>query len=249
MRLVWLSANILGYKLLKETLKLGLDLDVVAVITLSEKASTIMYDAVERKKWHEFGITVYEIKNINDEAEALKRMGLDNMIVCGWRQILKKEVLDAPRNGVIGFHPSLLPKGRGPAPIINTILEGSEKSGVTMYYMDEGIDSGDIIGQEAFAVIKDDYAMDIYNKVVSSGKKLVRKYLPLLAEEKAPRISQKDADATYFRKITLKDNKIDPTVDSADMIYKKIRAFSKPYRGAYLRIGNNKLIIWNAELG
>jgi methionyl-tRNA formyltransferase len=248
MRIAWLSANVLGYELLKEALKLGPGLDVVAVITLNEKATTIMYDAIETEKWHEFGVVVYEIKNINEEAELLKGMGLDNMIVCGWRQLLEKEVLDAPQNGIIGFHPSLLPEGRGSAPIINTILEGREKSGVTMYYMDKGIDSGDIIGQEPFIVGKDDYAMDIYNKVISSGKKLVRKYLPLLVEGKAPRIPQKDADATYFRKVTLKDNEINPALDSADMIYKKIRAFSKPYRGAYLRVGGNKLTIWNAEL-
>ncbi len=248
MRVAWLSANIFGYELLKEALKLDLNFNIAAIITLSEKATTVMYDAVNRGKWHEFSLPVYEIENINDEVDTLKNLCLDMIIVCGWRQVLKKEVLDIPKNGVISFHPTLLPKGRGSAPIINTILEGWKESGLTMYYAGEGIDNGDIIGQERFEVGEDDYAIDIYNKVVGSGRKLVRKYLPLLVIGKSPRMPQNDADATYFKKRTLKDNEINLATDSIDMAYKKIRAFSKPYMGAYIRLGNRKLIIWNAEV-
>lgn len=248
MRIAWLSANIFGYELLKEALKLELKFDIVAIITLSDKTTTIMYDAISRSKWYEFGIPVYEIENINDEINTLKNLCLDMIIMCGWRQVLKKEVLDIPKNGVISFHPTLLPKGRGPAPIINTILEGWRESGITMYYADESVDGGDIVGQERFDVEESNHAIDIYDKIVISGKDLVRKYLPLLITGKSPRIAQNDAEATYFKKRTLKDNEINLATDSIDMIYKKIRAFSKPYRGAYIRLGSRKLTIWNAEV-
>lgn len=248
LRIAWLSANIFGYELLKEALKLRPKINIVAIITLSEKATTVIYDAIKRSKWHEFGIPVYEIEDINNEVNTLKNLCLDMIIMCGWRQVLKREALDIPRNGVVSFHPTLLPEGRGPAPIINTILEGWEKSGVTMYYAGEGVDNGDIIGQGRFEVGEDDYAIDVYNKVVASGEKLVRKYLPLLVTAKAPRTPQNDADAIYFKKRTLKDNEINLATDSVDMVYKKIRAFSKPYRGAYIMLANKKLIIWNAEV-
>jgi len=247
-RIAWLSSNIFGYELLKESLKLELNFNIVAIITLSERATTVMYDAIKRRKWYEFGIPVYEIENINNEVDMLRNLHLDMIIMCGWRQVLKKEVLGVPKKGIINFHPTLLPKGRGSAPIINTILEGWKESGVTMYFVDEGIDRGDIIGQERFEVEEDNYVIDIYNKVVISGKKLVRKHLPLLVTGKSARIPQNDAEATYFKRRTLKDNEIDLDMDSIDIIYRKIRAFSKPYRGAYIRLGNKKLIIWNGEV-
>jgi UDP-4-amino-4-deoxy-L-arabinose formyltransferase/UDP-glucuronic acid dehydrogenase (UDP-4-keto-hexauronic acid decarboxylating) len=77
---------------------------------------------------------------------------------------------------------------------------------------------------------------------------LIKKYLPLLATGKAPRIPQNEEEATYFKKRTLEDNEIRIETDSPDEIYRKIHAFSKPYNGAFIRLGNKKLIIWKAEL-
>ena len=247
MRVVWLSANKFGYELLKETLKLS-GVDILAIITLSDKATTKMYDGITKDKWYEFGIPVYEIENINEEVKLIESSYPDIIMMCGWRQIIDKKILKIPKKGIIGFHPTLLPKGRGPAPIINTILEGVKESGVTMFYVDEGTDSGDIIGQERFEVQDNDYALDLYNKVVEKGKVLVKRYLPLLAKGKASRIPQNKGDVTYFPKRTLKDNEIKIAMEKTEEIYRKIRAFSKPYKGAYIKLGEKELIIWKAEL-
>ena len=163
--------------------------------------------------------------------------------MCGWRQIIKKDLLGIPRCGIIGFHPTMLPKGRGPAPIINTILEGSPDSGVTLYYISEGLNDGDIIGQKSFIVDPDDYAIDIYQKVTSAGKYLVRKYFPEIASGTAPRITQNFSEISYFPKRSMEDNYIHINSDSMDTIYQKIRAFSKPYNGAYLVEKGKRLII------
>lgn len=245
-KMVWLSANLLGYQLLREALKIK-DIDINGIITLEARAKTKMYDGVDKKKWYSFGIPVYEIENINEEVKLLKSLHPDIIIMCGWRQIINKEVLNLPKRGMIGFHPTLLPEGRGPAPIINTILEGFKKSGITMFYVSENLDQGDIIGQKEFKVGNDDYAMDIYYQIIRKGKELVKEYLPLLAKNKAPRFAQKEAEATYFQKRSVKDNEI-KLEDSLEEIYRKIRAFSKPYNGAHIKLGNNKLIIWKAEL-
>jgi len=246
-RIIWLSANLFGYELLKEALKEKIA-NIIAIATLSEKAKTKMYDGVERNRWHKFDIPVYEIENINKEVELLRSLRPDIIIMCGWRQIIDKEILSLPKGGIIGFHPTLLPKGRGPVPIINTILEGYKESGVTMFYLTEAVDGGDIIGQARFSVDKNDYAQDIYDKVIEGGKQLIKKFLPLLVRGKAPRIPQDDKKATYLPKITLKDNEIKPGKETLEEIDKKIRAFSMPYNGAYIRLKNKKLIIWRAEL-
>ena len=247
MNITWLSANVFGYELLKESVKIkGIHVD--AIITLSEGSATRMYDGVARDKWEGFDIPVHQVENINDSVELVKSLKPDIIMMCGWRQIIEKEILYLPGKGMIGFHPTLLPFGRGPAPIINTILEGFKESGVTMLYTDEGVDSGDIIAQEKFSVEEDDYAMDIYNKVVEAGRSLVRKYMPLIVEGRAPRIPQNEKAATYLPKRSLKDNRIYPEKESIEQIHRKIRAFSEPYKGAYLKIGKDRLVIWKAEM-
>jgi methionyl-tRNA formyltransferase len=246
-KVVWLSANKLGYSLLKEAIHLNV-VKIIAIVTLGDKSKTRMYDGIDKSEWYQFGIPVFEIEDINNEIKLLKKLSPDIIIACGWRQKINKDILKIPKRGIVGFHPTLLPKGRGPAPIINTILEGIRDSGVTMFYIDEGIDSGDIIGQEKFTVKESDYASDVYEKITTVAKALLKKHLPLLAKGKAPRTPQRHNNATYFRKISLRDNEIRPGVDNPELAYCKVRAFSQPYLGSFIRLGDKKLIIWKAQL-
>jgi len=244
-KVVWLSANKFGYELLKEAIKI---VDIEAIITLKLGSSTVMYDNIPNERWKEFGIDVYEIERINNEKELIKKLSPDIIVMCGWRQIINEEILNLPKDCFVGFHPTLLPKGRGPAPIINSIMEGYKESGLTFFHVSQGLDDGDVIGQEKFMIDKNDYASDVYEKVIDVGKKLVRKYLPMLIEGTAPRTKQDESRATVFNKRTLKDNEIDLNNESNEQIYKKIRALSKPYNGAYIRKDGKKIVIWRAEL-
>jgi methionyl-tRNA formyltransferase len=246
-KIIWLSANLFGYELLKEAIRTDKRV-ISAILTLSRKAKTKMYDGIESKKWKEFNVPVYEIKDINKEIKLLKFLNPDYIIMAGWRQFIDKEVLNIPQKGFIGFHPTLLPEGRGAAPIINTILSGFKKSGVTMLHINEKLDGGDIIGQTRFPINGADYAEDLYCKVIEGGKRLIKKFLPQIIKNKAPRKPQNGRKATYFPKRTIKDNEIKLGRESAEEIYRKIRAFSSPYLGAYVKNGNKKLIIWRAEL-
>ncbi|MFQ5866772.1 MAG: methionyl-tRNA formyltransferase [bacterium] len=247
-RIIWLSANRFGYELLKEAVKQSRS-NIKAIVTLSKKTKIIMYDGLSRQRWYDFkDIDVYEVESINNDGQILKRLSPDFLFVCGWREIISRDILRISKYGTIGFHPSLLPEGRGPAPIINSILQGIRWSGVTMFYLDKGLDNGDIIGQEKFVIGKDDYAEDIYNKVISAGKELINRYLPLLISGNAPRKPQDELKATYFKKLSLKNNEIDIENESTKQIYDKIRAFSSPYRGAYIKKGDKKIVIWRAEI-
>ena len=248
MNVVFLSANRFGFEMLKELMKLKCDsVNVRAVITLATDAKTVMYDGLATEMWNEFGVDVYRVKNINEEEDLIRVLNPDVIVMCGWRQIVEKKILDIPHHGVVAFHPTLLPVGRGPAPLINSILSDFSLSGVTMFYASEGLDDGDIIGQEQFYIGRDDYASDVYNKVVECGRKLIAKYMPMLAKGGALRVKQDGSKATLFAKRTLADNKIDLERESIDEAYRKIRALSKPYRGAYIEKDGKKLIIWKAE--
>jgi len=247
MNIVWLSANKLGYELLKEAVKLK-DVNINAVITLSVESRIVMYDGIENHKWYEFGKKVYEIDKLNDKKDLVKRISPDLVIMCGWREVIDKRVLGIPKYGFIGFHPTLLPIGRGPAPIINSIMYGFVESGVTMYHVSGGLDDGDIVGQEGYNILESDYAEDVYKKAIKAGRKLIKIYLPKIIKGSAPRIPQDNTKVLIFKKPELKNNQIDLKKESVEEIYRKIRALSTPYKGAYIRKGGRKLIIWRAEL-
>lgn len=244
-KIIWLSANRFGLRLLEEAVK---HIDISSIITLSGKAKTVMYDGVERKQWNKFKIDVYEIEDINQESNLLNNLNPDIVIMCGWRQVISKNILSIPKKGFIGFHPTLLPIGRGPAPIINSILNGLEVGGVTMFCVSDGIDDGDIIAQKSFEILPKDHAQEVYNKCIGAGKKLISDYLPRVLNNDITLILQDISKATLFNKPSLKDNKIDLKKESIDQIYRKIKALSYPYKGAYIEKDGKKLIIWKAEL-
>ena len=140
-----LSANKLGYEVLKECMN-NFDANY-HVMTLSSESNVVMYDRIENHFWHDQCNQVFEIESIRQEdiKSILLSLDLDLMIMCGWRQIISSEILKIPKLGTVGFHPTPLPKGRGGAPIINSILEEWTQSAVTLFYPSEGIDDGDII--------------------------------------------------------------------------------------------------------
>lgn len=259
MNVVWVSANRFGYELLGEIMAVN-GVNVQAIITLSPTSPIKMYDSITNPSfpplqhgvWSKyieiFNIPVIGVERIRDAVAHLKSLEPDIIFVAGWREKITKEILDIPKNGTVGFHPTLLPYGRGPAPIINSILNGIEKSGVTMFYLSEGIDDGDIIGQEEFQIEPQDYALDVYMKAIQAGEELVRKFVPKMITGTAPRIKQ-SGDVVMFHKLSPDFNRININ-NSIELTARKIRALSHPYSGAYLNIGNKPLIIkiWSAEV-
>ncbi len=247
MKILWVSANKLGYELLKEAIKLK-GIKIIGIVTLAADSKTVMYDGIKDEKWKEFAVKVFRVRRLNSQKKLIKKLSADLIVVCGWRQVIDKDILRIPVKGVIGFHPTLLPYGRGPAPVINTLLKGDTESGLTMFYMTQNLDDGDIIAQKKFYIRETDHAEDLYNKIVKAGKGLIREYLPLINRGSAPRMPQDASRAIVFKKLGSASNKIDFVKETPLEIYRKIKALSKPYRGAYLEKGNRRLIIWRAEL-
>ena len=245
--ILFLSANKFGFEVFKHAQQ-HIDGNFY-VMTLSADSSVKMYDSVSTASWKKHCSNVFEISSIRTESalDTLRSLDLDVIFLCGWRQILSKEILGIPPYGVISFHPTPLPKGRGPAPIINSILEGWSSSAVTMYFADSGVDSGDIIDQEEFDILEDDCAYDVYQKCIMAGKKLVEKNITAITSGRCSATPQLESEVSYLKKLTLRDNEIDLN-DPPEYNERKIRALSYPYLGAYIVNGEKKIIIDKARL-
>lgn len=243
---LFLSANEFGLEMFKHA-KQCIDANFY-VMTLSSDSKVVMYDSVKTEDWHQHCVSVFEVDSIRDDGviELLSSLDLDLIVLSGWRQIIDEKILNLPKHGVVSFHPTPLPKGRGSAPIINSILEGWEESAVTMYFADAGIDSGDIIDQVAFSISKNDYARDVYKKCISAGKILIGRSFVRVLQGKAERVKQDESKATFLKKLKLSDNEI-KFDDAPSLVMKKIRAFSEPYLGAFLLIDGKKIVIDRAR--
>ncbi len=245
-KVVLLSANEFGYKVMIHLDESFAPNPVTNIITLSPDSTTVMYDSVEPEQWSEFGLPLDFVKDSEGLKATLEIIKPDLVMMIGWRQTLPLEVLSIPKLGVVGFHPTLLPIGRGPAPIINTILEGFTHSGVSMFYVSPELDTGDIIVQSHFDIDPKETATSLYQKVAHEGCILATAMIEDILSGKAPRTRQDGSKATYFRKLSLADNEIFLS-DTPDLISKKIRALTHPYRGAFMRTPHGKLIIWEGE--
>jgi len=166
----------------------------------------------------------------------------------GWSQIIHNEILNIPSIGVIGSHPTELPKYRGRAPIPWTIWKELKESALTFFFMEEGIDDGDILDQKKFKIGPDDDATLLYEKITDLGKQMLIQNLPLLKNGKATRIKQDNTKfVEYWEKRTPEDGKIHWS-KSAKEIHKLIKATTHPYPGAFTFFDKSKLTIWKARV-
>lgn len=161
----------------------------------------------------------------------------------GWSQLLRNDILKIADLGVIRSHPTELPKYRGRAPIPWTIIKELPRSALTFFYIEEGIDNGDILDQVTFEINPDDDATTVYEKVTSIGCQMILRSLKQLADGTAQRRKQDDDKfIENWPKRTPEDGKIDWSKPAKE-IHNLIRATS-PYPGAFTIYKNNKLKIW-----
>ena len=141
-------------------------------------------------------IPVFQPEKIRKDYEALKELDFDLLVTCAYGQILPKEILDMPKFGSINVHASLLPKYRGASPINFAIFNGEEKTGVTLMYMDEGMDTGDIIVQDSLEIDGNNYG-ELYKRLSMLGANLLFENLDYLVSGNVEHHKQNDEEATY----------------------------------------------------
>ena len=193
------------------------------------------------------GLPYRPFLRINDPetARQVREWEPDLLFVVGLSQLVGGSVLEIPKKGVIGFHPTALPRARGRAPIAWAVL-GEEEVGASFFLMDSGVDSGPILEQELFAVEEHDYAEDIERKILDAIYVALDRLLPKLKQGVIAAQPQNEDLATYYGRRTPDDGCIDWEKPSEE-IYRLIRASSRPHPGAFTFKEDSRVVIWKAK--
>jgi len=194
------------------------------------------------------GIPVVKVRDLNVSAgiEAVRELAPDLILVIGWTRLLGAEILKIPRLGCVGFHASLLPRYRGRAPVNWAIINGESETGNTLFFLDEGVDTGDVIDQRRIPIAYEDTCSTLYRKVADSAVEMLAEHLPLLKQGRAASRHQDHALATVMPRRRPEDGVIDWSCGSR-RLYDWVRALTHPYPGAFAILGGRRLFVWEAR--
>ncbi|MBB6671166.1 methionyl-tRNA formyltransferase [Cohnella nanjingensis] len=166
---------------------------------------------------------------------AVAALAPDLIVTAAYGQILPRGVLELPRLGCVNVHGSLLPRYRGGAPIQRSVIDGAPKTGVTLMFMAEGLDTGDMIAKVEVPITDEDTSGTMFEKLSAAGAELLLQWLPRLADGTAPREPQDDSLATYAPNLTRDDERLDWSASSRD-VFNRVRGLS-PMAGAFTELG------------
>lgn len=183
----------------------------------------------------------------SEELQQIIDLAPDLVVTAAFGQILPKELLEAPRLGCINVHASLLPKYRGGAPIHQAIIDGEVETGVTIMYMAEKLDAGDIISQKAIKIEEDDHTGGLFDKLSAVGRELLKDTLPSIINGTNTRTVQDESLVTFASNISREQERIDWTND-ARTLYNQVRGLH-PWPVAYTTFEEGNFKIWWAKVG
>jgi len=248
MKLACISGVKFGHEVIRHILEKNHNVSII--FSYNESVQKKHSDSISFKNLsNQYNIRNIEVDDINksENIEILKSIKPDLILVMGWSHLLKREIIKIPSIGIIGSHPTELPKYRGRAPIPWSIIKGLKQSAETFFWITEDVDNGDILDQQKFSISDDDDANSVYNKVIEAAKLMIIKNLDLI-EKGIIRKNKQDETKflEYWPKRTPEDGKIDWTQDGKN-IHRLIRASTEPYPGAFTFFKGSKLKIWKAE--
>jgi methionyl-tRNA formyltransferase len=195
-------------------------------------------------------IDLVKIRHVNDDQSinAIRDREIDWLFIIGWSQIAGKAVLDAPKRGVLGIHPTLLPVGRGRAPIPWAIIKGLKETGVTLFKLDDGVDTGEIVGQEIIPIADDETAATLYKRVDDAHRTLIGNIWRDLVEDRIKLRKQDESKATVWEGRKPEDGRILPEMSVAE-IDRLVRGVTHPYPGAFWEETDRIVRIWAGKIG
>lgn len=225
--------------------------DVIAVVTQPDRPvgrKRVMTPPPVKEVALQNGIEVYQPEKISqsEDLQTLIDLKPDLIVTAAFGQILPKALLDAPRLGAINVHASLLPKYRGGAPIHQAIIDGEKETGVTIMYMAQKLDAGDIISQQAIDIEANDDVGSMHDKLSFLGADLLAKTLPDIINGTNERIEQNEEEATFASNISREDERIDWSKSAQD-IYNHIRGLS-PWPVAYTKLDDKNMKLYQAHI-
>jgi len=171
-----------------------------------------------------------------------------DVVYCfGWSYLLKEPMLKFPKLGVVGYHPTLLPQHRGRHPIIWALALGLRETGSTFFFMDDNVDSGDILSQKKIQILDSDDACSLYAKLVNVACEQMNEFTPQLISGDFKRLIQDESKASYWCKRTKEDGVINWEM-SAQNIHNLVRALTRPYGGAHFNYDGKEIKVWKTEI-
>lgn len=250
MRIVFMGTPEIAVPSLERLISDGHDL--CAVVTQPDRpkgrGKKLAFSPVkEAAMRHELEILQPEKASQPDFLDRLRELNPDLIVVIAFGQILRKEVLDLPKYGCVNVHVSLLPKYRGAAPINWAIINGEEKTGVTTMFMDEGLDTGDIIKTREFSLDDEINAGQLHDIMMEEGADVLSQTVKAIEDGTAERIRQNDDESTYAPMMDRNLGHID-FKKSAVSIHNLVRG-TVPWPGAWCESPYGKMKIWKTRIG
>ncbi len=244
-KIVFMGTPKFAARILKSTHSAGYN--IVGVITQPDKTSgrgKITTSPEVKTTAESLGLQIYQPNNKNEVTNIVKMISPDLIITAIYKVIIPKEALEIPRFGALNVHPSLLPKYRGPSPIVSAILNGDTETGVTIIKMTMEMDEGPILGVEKVQIKEDETTETLSEKLVGIASELILDIIPNWVNGSITERKQDDSLATYTKIIKKEDGRINWT-DSSEKIERMIRAFT-PWPGTFTYLNGKILKIINA---
>ncbi len=224
---------------------------IIGAVTQQDKpkgrGNQVQFPAVKEMALS-LNIPVYQPRRVKEPEfiEVLKQLNPDVIVVAAFGQILSKVILELPKFGCINVHASLLPKYRGSAPIQWSIIEGEEKTGITIMHMDEGIDTGDMISKKEITLSPKETFGTLHDKLAEAAGPLLIQALADIEAGRATRTKQGDSNSIYARILDKSLGHIDFS-QPAVKIERLIRGLN-PWPSAYTSLEGKMLKIWDADV-
>ena len=246
MKIVFMGTPRFGAMILEELIK---KYEVVLVVTQPDKLvgrKQILEFSEVKKKAIEFNIPIFQPQKIRKEYKEILKYDFDLIVTAAFGQIINMELIDYPKYKAINVHGSLLPRGRGGAPIQRSIMDGDEVTGITIMYMAKGMDSGDIISQKELIIGKEDNCDILFEKMGKLGQEMIIPAIESIIDGSVKRTPQVESEATYSYNLTKEDEQIDFN-RSAYLVNCQIRALATS-PGAFFMLDGIKYKVYSSTV-
>lgn len=220
---------------------------ILAVVTQPDRPvgrKKVLTPTPVKKEALRLGIPVLQPEKLKGSQQLDEILALqpDIVVTAAFGQILPNEILEAPKYGCLNVHASLLPAYRGGAPIHQAIIDGQDETGVTIMYMAQKLDAGDIISQQAIPIEDTDTTGILFEKLSIVGRDLLKETLPTILNQTNARIVQDENHVTFARNISREQERIDWNQSAKD-IYNQVRGLN-PWPVAYTTLKQEAVKIW-----
>jgi methionyl-tRNA formyltransferase len=224
--------------------------DVIGVVTQPDRPKgrkRVLTPPPVKVEALKHGIPVLQPEKIRlqEEYEKVVALGADLIVTAAFGQILPKALLEAPKLGCINVHASLLPELRGGAPIHYSILQGKQKTGITIMYMVEKLDAGDILTQVEVPILEEDHVGSLHDKLSTAGAELLSQTIPSLVNGELKPVKQNESEATFAYNIKRAQERIN-WHNEGEVIYNHIRGLH-PWPVAFTYLEGQVLKVWWGE--